>query len=121
MPTRHHVRFDGPARSQNESLPLFYRHKSLHAPDLQIRLFKLVWRRDGIHGTMIRTDLRRCPRFQALSYVWGSKKHRRAIWIDDYKFKVQENLYDFLREYRSLSPEQFRRTFRNATKAEDGI
>lgn len=61
------------------------------------KLLELLDPEGGVpRGRLLETTLDQCPRFAALSYVWGPESPARAIWLDGQRVSVRENLWDFL-------------------------
>jgi hypothetical protein len=72
-----------------------FRYRRLVAKDQQqIRLFRLVPGRphDPLCGSLITTDLRASPEYDAVSYVWGDPAPRFNLIIDGKLLKIAENL-----------------------------
>ena len=83
-----------------------FKHQPLEFPVAQIRLFRLTRSslkasnelEGGLEIFGLDDD---CPKYTALSYVWGSEDDCKAIWIDGRPLSIRRNLYDFLRSYSS--------------------
>ena len=66
----------------------------------QIRLFSLCPEegRSEVRGSLQIVELSKCPKYIALSYMWGDQTERRAVWINDTgTVPVGLNLWQFLR------------------------
>jgi hypothetical protein len=55
---------------------------------------------DEIEGELIPVTFASKPKYESLSYTWGSTDAPQAIGIDGCKFVVRENLYWALRNLR---------------------
>ena len=50
----------------------------------------------------LRSDQKKSAEYVALSYAWGEPSVSDFIWLDGHKFSVRRNLYDSLRQLRTL-------------------
>jgi hypothetical protein len=83
---------------------LSFQYEELSSPRESIRLFTLQ------HGLPIRATLRQyilenSPRFQAVSYTWGSRRNDESISLNGQSFQVHYNLLTLLKQL-SLSKQQ---------------
>jgi hypothetical protein len=68
-----------------------------------IRLLRI---HDGPPDTQLRCSLETysydaCPAYWALSYTWGPEAPSHMILVNDKRFHVRQNLFDFLKSFRS--------------------
>ncbi|KAF7516735.1 hypothetical protein G7054_g14035 [Neopestalotiopsis clavispora] len=67
-----------------------------------IRLLHIIPYADTLDCVMETFDIRECPRYQALSYVWGSDIAGSQICINKTLVAVRNNLWDALWELKRL-------------------
>ena len=75
-----------------------FRHKPLDVERSNIRLFKIVLRAEGIHLELDHAEL--SAQHTAVSYVWGPPSPAQQIRINGSRFRVRQNLFDFLFEMK---------------------
>jgi hypothetical protein len=74
-----------------------FQYEPLSSPRQSIRLFTL---HHGLplRGTLRQYKLANCPRYQAVSYTWGSKRNDETISLNDQSFQVHHNLLILLKQ-----------------------
>jgi hypothetical protein len=70
-------------------------YNSLDPAQKQIRLLRII-KDDPITCVLATFSLSRCPKYEALSYVWGSDTMRHAILLNGLKFEILHNVCLFL-------------------------
>jgi hypothetical protein len=87
-----------------------YTYRPLAGGPGAIRLVTIL---PGVDDDEIRCELRlghldESPVYKALSYVWGNRKHRKQVLLDECPFSVTTNLYAGLHCLRdSVQPRLF--------------
>ncbi|TAQ85358.1 hypothetical protein B7494_g6324 [Chlorociboria aeruginascens] len=61
---------------------------------------------DPIHCRLSHVTFAQKPRYEALSYTWGSENHQKKIILDGHDFGVTYNLFDALRYLRDTQVER---------------
>lgn len=92
--------------SKNKQVPkLMFKHESL---DLQKDEFRVLKLSSALQGGFIQCKLLKRPigkKHVCLSYTWGPEDAKRQeILINGRKFKVRQNLFDFLDVARTMLP-----------------
>ncbi|KAH7407098.1 heterokaryon incompatibility protein-domain-containing protein [Phaeosphaeria sp. MPI-PUGE-AT-0046c] len=90
-----------------------YVHQPLDEASKEIRLIGLEFLRDSgdeasvspVECTIKIFDLEHAPPFTALSYVWGPPEPAHEIIVDKKTFRIRENLFNFLCEFRRIAPD----------------
>jgi hypothetical protein len=74
-----------------------FQYEPLSSPQKSIRLFTL---HHGLplRGTLRQHKLANCPRYQAVSYTWGSKRNDESISLNGQSYKVHHNLLMLLKK-----------------------
>lgn len=87
-------------------MPSFY--TPLDASRKEIRLLRLMpeWEWAEISCAVQVVALAEAPRYEALSYVWGSKEDKRTILVDGEPLLVTRNLHAAMRGIRNHDEER---------------
>jgi Heterokaryon incompatibility protein (HET) len=89
--------------------PLFeYRYSALNIDVGEIRLVKIHpgLRHEHMKCTLLHTQLKDAPSYEALSYTWGETALCRLIRLGGAYLRITENLRDALFDIRSISSER---------------
>ena len=78
----------------------FYKHQQLHNNESSIRLLTVQPGTGQISCTISSVLLRSCPPYKALSYTWGIQPPKQIILINGLRFRVRDNLWLFLSQFR---------------------
>jgi hypothetical protein len=89
---------------------LCYQHEPLDVEKPQIRLLTFKKSSPDSSATSIFVnlatfDLEKCPKYKALSYMWGPPTPNREIMINGCSFRIRENLWHFLNSLRNVTPD----------------
>ena len=85
-----------------------FSYRTMKLSDVDIRLLKVAVSDDGLAvGWLEVYPLLECPRFAALSYMWGSGEQLQTSLINGEEFMVSRNLHRFLRVYAARLPGQY--------------
>ncbi|QDS69866.1 hypothetical protein FKW77_000452 [Venturia effusa] len=84
-----------------------YQHQPLDPHKTQIRLLRFTntgphFKHGQINIHLEVFDLESCPKYNALSYMWGPPAPNRQIAIDGHAFIIRENLWNFLNDVQML-------------------
>lgn len=83
--------------SFKDDMNFSFSYDPLSSPQNSIRLFTL---KHGlpVRGTLRQYSLTNCPRYEAVSYTWGSKRSDESINVNGQSFRVHYNLYTLLHQ-----------------------
>jgi hypothetical protein len=80
-----------------------FQYKRLSSRKHQIRLLRFSNTNldDGVHCSLETVTLDKRISYRALSYTWGPPDPKSTIFVDEAPFRVSQNLFDFLRAFRT--------------------